>query len=289
MVSCIEGGTGSSGLRLHTREWGSGERVAVLAHGMAGESRQFWEVGPALADRGFRVIAVDLPGHGHSGPCLSGGLGAFAQALAASVPNKPAIALGHSLGAMVVAAALPRLQPSRAVYVDVPFQPLDPDGQGQDAEALTAAFDRSKAERTAARLAETRPWWKRRDCEIEEAAAERVCVRPAQSRTTRPRVRGAGCAGSGTQRLVRPFRRIHARLGQLACRSSTYGRHHGDSPVRGVESARFGGDGQRRYRPCMPELDNVASARVIDHHGGVLEEICDTESGRARRYWVALA
>ena len=35
--------------------------------------------------------------------------------------------------------------------------------------------------------------------------------------------------------------------------------------------------------------ENVASARVIEHHGGVLEEVRDTESGRARRYWVALA
>jgi predicted acetyltransferase len=35
--------------------------------------------------------------------------------------------------------------------------------------------------------------------------------------------------------------------------------------------------------------DNVASARVIEHNGGLLESVRDTESGRMRRYWVALA
>jgi pimeloyl-ACP methyl ester carboxylesterase len=162
---------GSSRLKLHTREWGTGDRVAVLVHGMMGESRQFWEVGPALADRGFRVIAVDLPGHGHSGPCLSGGLGAFAERLVASVPGKPELALGHSLGAMVVAAAVPRLQPGHVVYVDVPFQPPDTVGPRQDGAALTASFEELRADRTAARLAKTRPWWKSRDCEVEEEAA----------------------------------------------------------------------------------------------------------------------
>jgi pimeloyl-ACP methyl ester carboxylesterase len=162
---------GEQRLKLHTREWGSGDRVAVLVHGMMGESRQFWEVGPALADRGFRAIAVDLPGHGHSGPCLSGGLGAYAERLVESVPGKPELALGHSLGAMVVAAAVPRLQPGRVVYVDVPFQALDADGQRQDGTMLAASFEESRAERTAARLAETRPWWKSGDCEVEEEAA----------------------------------------------------------------------------------------------------------------------
>lgn len=32
---------------------------------------------------------------------------------------------------------------------------------------------------------------------------------------------------------------------------------------------------------------NVASARTIEHHGGVLEDVRDTELGRTRRYWIA--
>lgn len=34
--------------------------------------------------------------------------------------------------------------------------------------------------------------------------------------------------------------------------------------------------------------DNAASAHVIEHNGGLLENVRNTESGRMRRYWVAL-
>lgn len=34
------------------------------------------------------------------------------------------------------------------------------------------------------------------------------------------------------------------------------------------------------------EAGNVASAKTIEHHGGVLEDIRDTELGTVRRYWV---
>ncbi|MGK5674316.1 GNAT family N-acetyltransferase [Micromonospora sp. URMC 106] len=36
------------------------------------------------------------------------------------------------------------------------------------------------------------------------------------------------------------------------------------------------------------EVDNVASARTIEHHGGVLEDVRDTELGAVRRYWIEL-
>jgi predicted acetyltransferase len=35
-------------------------------------------------------------------------------------------------------------------------------------------------------------------------------------------------------------------------------------------------------------VDNIASARTIEHHGGALEDIRDTESGTVRRYWIKL-
>ncbi|MEH0826007.1 MULTISPECIES: GNAT family N-acetyltransferase [unclassified Micromonospora] len=36
------------------------------------------------------------------------------------------------------------------------------------------------------------------------------------------------------------------------------------------------------------EAGNVASAKTIEHHGGVLEDIRETELGAARRYWISL-
>jgi predicted acetyltransferase len=34
--------------------------------------------------------------------------------------------------------------------------------------------------------------------------------------------------------------------------------------------------------------DNIASARTIESHGGVLEDVRETEVGRKRRYWITL-
>lgn len=34
------------------------------------------------------------------------------------------------------------------------------------------------------------------------------------------------------------------------------------------------------------EVDNVASAKTIEHHGGVFEEVHDTRLGTVRRYWI---
>ncbi|RLP82673.1 MULTISPECIES: GNAT family N-acetyltransferase [unclassified Micromonospora] len=37
------------------------------------------------------------------------------------------------------------------------------------------------------------------------------------------------------------------------------------------------------------EVDNIASAKTIERHGGALEDIRDTELGAVRRYWIALS
>jgi predicted acetyltransferase len=34
------------------------------------------------------------------------------------------------------------------------------------------------------------------------------------------------------------------------------------------------------------EVDNIASANTIEHKGGVLEDVRDTELGAVRRYWI---
>jgi predicted acetyltransferase len=36
------------------------------------------------------------------------------------------------------------------------------------------------------------------------------------------------------------------------------------------------------------EVDNVASAKTIEHHGGVLEGVQGTELGTVRRYWIKI-
>jgi predicted acetyltransferase len=36
------------------------------------------------------------------------------------------------------------------------------------------------------------------------------------------------------------------------------------------------------------EVDNIASAKTIERHGGVLEDVRDTELGAVRRYWIKI-
>jgi predicted acetyltransferase len=36
------------------------------------------------------------------------------------------------------------------------------------------------------------------------------------------------------------------------------------------------------------DVDNLASAKTIEHHGGVLEGVRDTEHGPVRRYWIKI-
>lgn len=102
-------------MRLHTQEWGTGERLAVLVHGIMADHRTWHDLVPVLTDRGYRVLAVDLRGHGASArgayaPQL------FAEDLLETLPRGPELALGHSLGALALALAVGELAPDRAVY-----------------------------------------------------------------------------------------------------------------------------------------------------------------------------
>jgi pimeloyl-ACP methyl ester carboxylesterase len=54
------------GHRIGYDSYGEGERVLILIHGLLMNRRMFGRLGPALAERGNRVICVDLLGHGRS-------------------------------------------------------------------------------------------------------------------------------------------------------------------------------------------------------------------------------
>ena len=54
------------GHRIEYDSFGDGDQVVILAHGLLMNRRMFARLGPALAERGQRVICVDLLGHGRS-------------------------------------------------------------------------------------------------------------------------------------------------------------------------------------------------------------------------------
>jgi esterase len=101
-------------VELATREWppvgvptGARAPTAVLVHGVTGWHRTWWRVGPALAERGWRVVAVDQRGHGRS-PRIDGyvtvpGLAADLTAAIEGIGAPVEAVIAHSLGAAVAA------------------------------------------------------------------------------------------------------------------------------------------------------------------------------------------
>lgn len=55
-----------NGQRIAYADYGEGDRVLVLAHGLLMNRHMYDNLAPELASRGFRVITVDLLGHGAS-------------------------------------------------------------------------------------------------------------------------------------------------------------------------------------------------------------------------------
>ncbi|MFC8594710.1 alpha/beta fold hydrolase [Streptomyces atroolivaceus] len=105
-------------MMLATRVWGSGPRTAVLVHGIMTDSRTWNGVAPAVVDRGYRVIAVDLRGHGASGHGETYTPAVLAADLLETLPPDPDLAIGHSLGSAALLTALPRLRCGRAIHCD---------------------------------------------------------------------------------------------------------------------------------------------------------------------------
>src|SRR5579872_2878503 len=95
--------TGADGLKLLAEATGEGGRGEVLlAHG-GGQTRHAWKkAAQALAERGWRAVALDLRGHGESewSPAGDYALDAFARDLievARQMNGRPAL-IGASLG-----------------------------------------------------------------------------------------------------------------------------------------------------------------------------------------------
>ncbi|MFW2544896.1 alpha/beta fold hydrolase [Primorskyibacter sp. 2E107] len=93
------------GARLHYTDRGAGAAL-VLIHGSGAEQGAYTALGLALAERGFRVIALDLPGSGLS---LAGPQTGFANAdnvalvgaFLSALDLTPEAIIGHSTGGQI--------------------------------------------------------------------------------------------------------------------------------------------------------------------------------------------
>lgn len=156
---------------LAVRSWGYGDRSALLLHGQLGSSESWADVGPLIADRGYQVLAVDLPGHGQSTSDPNATVDTTVAQLT-QLCSQPALAIGHSLGGLILAHAAGRLGLERAVFVDAPLSyrfslPIE-EYQDHLSEIVAA--------RTLDELAERRPEWTEADREREARAASQFDI-----------------------------------------------------------------------------------------------------------------
>jgi pimeloyl-ACP methyl ester carboxylesterase len=143
--------------------------LAVLVHGVTGCGHTWWRVGPALADAGWRAVAPDQRGHGHSpriaGPVTVRDLATDLAGVIESLGGRADLLIGHSLGgavAMELAISRPELV-SRVVLEDPPALSRSGDDEwlaNLERECVSAVDD---PEGVIARTLEQNPVWLEED------------------------------------------------------------------------------------------------------------------------------
>jgi pimeloyl-ACP methyl ester carboxylesterase len=267
------------GLRLHYRDWGDASaRPLVLLHGGWGNARQWDTVAREMADR-YRVLALDLRGHGESGHAPDGAyapeevvedVAGFADAL-----DLERFALvGFSMGghaAYAYAAGHPG-RVDRLVLVESFIPPDTPENQAllasmramteREFEDPEEAVDAFAAAGFAPRASEDeRRHWVRSG--LKEQAGGRWGWRrdPALRRPPAP----------GSPRVIPPPDAMWRLLTRVACPTLV---------VRGAETVAFALGEAERMAAAMPDARVVSLPRaghwpVLDNPSGFLELLRD--------------
>ncbi|MEW9622733.1 alpha/beta fold hydrolase [Rhodanobacter geophilus] len=193
-------------LTLAALEWGDPAAPPLVAlHGWLDNAASFATLAPLLASR-YRVIALELPGHGHSDHLPAGAGYHYLDHVRAVLAALDALELprcsllGHSLGAgiasLVAAAAPARIE---RLHLIEGLGPLGDDG-AHTLQRYRDALARPPADGKALRVFR----------DVEQAISARVIASGLRTELARPIVeRGLRVAESGWQwrsdpRLVRP-------------------------------------------------------------------------------------
>jgi len=122
------------GMQIHSSVSGKGARTVILVHGWTCDETTWQSQVPALVGD-YRVITIDLPGHGQSGSPKDGKLSMnlFARAIEAVRSEAKAdrvVLAGHSMGTPVI-IQYARLFPQHTaalVFVDGSYAPMPQGG-----------------------------------------------------------------------------------------------------------------------------------------------------------------
>lgn len=106
---------------MFVREWGTGDKVALLIHGLASSSLTWRRFAKDLETSGYHVYAPDLKGHGQSENLLQYSIEAWAQDLI-ELNIKPSLIVGHSIGGLVAAKVQRNLHAEKLILIDPVFR-----------------------------------------------------------------------------------------------------------------------------------------------------------------------
>ena len=97
--------------------FGAGEPTLVFVHGWSCDAR-YWRAQVPVFSKKYRVVVLDLAGHGHSGMSRTkysmGSFGEDVRAVTESTGSHSVILIGHSMGGSVIAEAARRM-PGRVI------------------------------------------------------------------------------------------------------------------------------------------------------------------------------
>jgi pimeloyl-ACP methyl ester carboxylesterase len=130
----------NGGIRLAASTYGSADATPVLfLHGIA-QSRDTWDEMASHLTRQYRIWTLDFRGHGHSDRASTYDLADYASDAEAALRaiGRPALVVGHSLGACVSGVLAQKPRPDlRAILLEDPPWYL-----GEPAEWQRSAFPR---------------------------------------------------------------------------------------------------------------------------------------------------
>lgn len=97
--------------------YGTAEPTLVFVHGWSCDSR-YWRAQLPYFSKKYRVVMIDLAGHGHSGSLRAQytmkAFGEDVQAVTEAIDSHSVILIGHSMGGSVI-AEVARLMPTRVI------------------------------------------------------------------------------------------------------------------------------------------------------------------------------
>lgn len=106
---------------MYVREWGSGDKIALLIHGLASSSLTWRRFAKDLEASGYKVLAPDLKGHGRSENLSAYSLDAWTQDII-DLDIKPSLIVGHSIGGLIAANVQQKLHADQIVLIDPVFR-----------------------------------------------------------------------------------------------------------------------------------------------------------------------